>query len=100
MVYRDKFSDEEWRAVLGGVFMAGFAVTAAQPSGLLGMIKEGIASRRALAEAGKSATTNSLVKSVATALRSPLGRKITNEFSGTSLRGAAREELKLRAIGA
>ena len=100
MEYRDKFSDQEWRAVLGGVFMTGFAVTAAQPSGLLGMIKEGIASRRALREAGKSGSTNALVKSVATALRSPRGRKITNEFAGNSLRGAGREDLKPRAIAA
>ena len=100
MEHRDKFTDQEWRAVLGGVFMAGFAVTAAQPSGLLGMIKEGIASRRALREAGKSGSTNVLVKSVGTALRSPRGRKITNEFAGSSLRGAGREDLKLRAIAA
>ena len=99
MEYRDRFTDEEWRAVLGGVFMAGFAVTAAQPSGFLGMIKEGIAGRRALAEAGKSASTNALVKSVASALRSAPGRKITNEFAGAHLRGTAQEDLKARAIG-
>jgi hypothetical protein len=100
MEYRDKFSDLEWRAVLGGVFMTGFAVTAAQPSGFLGMIKEGIASRRALREASKSGSTNALVKSVATALRSPRGRKITNEFAGAALQGAASEDLKLHAIAA
>ena len=41
--------------LLGGVFMTGFAVTAAQPSGLFGMLREGLASRRALAEASQSA---------------------------------------------
>jgi hypothetical protein len=100
MKSRDKFTDQEWRAMLGGVFMAGFAVTAAQPSGLIGMIKEGIASRRALREAGKSASTNALVAAVATALRTPSGRKITNEFTGALLRRATREDLKVRAIAA
>jgi hypothetical protein len=86
--------------VLGGVFMAGFAVTAAQPSGFLGMLKEGIASRRALAEAQKDASAGVLVRSVAGSLRTKFGRKITNEFTAKCLRGAAQEDLKSRAIAA
>src|SRR5262245_20274904 len=100
MASRQAFTDEEWKAVLGGVFMVGFAVTASQPSGFLGMLKEGVASRRALAEASKSATANTLIKTVASALRSRSGRKITNAFTGENLRGAKQEELKTRAIAA
>jgi hypothetical protein len=100
MADRKQFAEEEWRTVLGGAFMAGFAVTAAQPSGLVGMIKEGIASRRALAEAGKRADANPLVRSVADALRAKAGRKLTNEFAAECLRGVAQEDLKTRAIAA
>jgi len=95
-----RFTPEEWKDLLGGVFMTGFAVTAAQPSGLFGMLREGLASRRALAEASKSASTNELIKSVASALRSPTGRNITNEFAGAHLKGAAQEDLKMLAIQA
>jgi hypothetical protein len=93
-----RFTPEEWTALLGGVFMAGFAVTAAQPSGLFRMLREGLASRRALAEASKNAGTNGLIKAVASALRSRIGRKITNEFAGARFKGAAQEDLKLLAI--
>jgi hypothetical protein len=95
-----RFTPEEWKDLLGGVFMTGFAVTAAQPSGFFGMLREGLASRRALAEASKNVGTNELIKSVASALRSRIGRKITNEFAGTRFRGAAQEDLKLLAIQA
>ena len=95
-----RFTPEEWKDLLGGVFMTGVAVTAAQPSGLFGMLREGLASRRALAEASKGASTNELIKSVASALRSPTGRKITNEFFGTLSKGAAQEDLKMLAIQA
>ena len=40
MASKAAFTPEEWNQVLGGVFMAGFAVTAADPSGLWGLLKE------------------------------------------------------------
>jgi hypothetical protein len=47
MASKAVFTAEEWQ-VLGGVFMAGFAVTAADPNGLWGLLKETFASGRAL----------------------------------------------------
>ena len=54
MANKAAFTAEEWNQVLGSVFMAGFAVTAADPSGLWGLLKETYASGRALVEAKSS----------------------------------------------
>ena len=40
MANKAAFTPNEWRQVVGGVFMAGFAITAADPSGLWGLLKE------------------------------------------------------------
>jgi hypothetical protein len=58
------FSTEEWRQVVGGAFMAGFAVTTADPSGLWGLLEETFASGRALMEAKNSASANELMKAI------------------------------------
>ena len=42
MATKTDFTPEEWKALLQSVMMAGMAVTAADPSGLWGMMKEGI----------------------------------------------------------
>jgi hypothetical protein len=55
MAGKADFSPEEWQQVLGGVFLAGFAVSAAEPSGLWGMLKETVASGRAILEAKATA---------------------------------------------
>ena len=43
MTVRDGFDDDEWRMVLGGPLLAGVAVTAADPGGLWGGLREGLA---------------------------------------------------------
>jgi len=42
---------DEWNRVVQSVMAAGIAVSAAEPSGLFGMLKESMASARALLEA-------------------------------------------------
>jgi len=44
MANKATFSTEERTQVVGSAFMAGFAVTAADPSGLWGLLKETFAS--------------------------------------------------------
>ena len=62
MPSKEVFTAEEWNQVLGGVFMAGFAVTAADPSGLWGTLKEAAAGSLALAAAKRDPNSNELVK--------------------------------------
>jgi hypothetical protein len=46
MADKSNFTPDEWKLVLEGVMMASLAVTAAEPSGLWGLLKEGFAVAR------------------------------------------------------
>ena len=74
MVSKAAFTAEEWNQVLGGVFMAGFAVTAADPSGLWGLLKETFASGRALMEAKSNASASELSKAIVSDMETSEGR--------------------------
>jgi hypothetical protein len=80
--------------------MAGFAVTAADPSGLWGMLKESFASGRSLLEAKNSASANDLMKAIVGDFETPEGRTAAHGFVKSRLQGAKREEIKQRAIEA
>jgi hypothetical protein len=98
MASKANFTPEEWQQVLGGVFMAGFAVTAADPSGLWGLLKETFASGRALMEAKSSA--NELSKAIVSDLETSEGRTAAQQYVKGRLQGAKGEEVKQRAIDA
>ena len=100
MVSKAAFTAEEWNQVLGGVFMAGFAVTAADPSGLWGLLKETFASGRALMEAKSSANASELSKAIVSDMETSEGRSAAQAYVKGSLHGAKREEIKQRAIDA
>jgi hypothetical protein len=55
MATKADFTTDEWKLILGSPMLAGMAVTLAEPSGLWGMMQEGMVSGRALLEAKKSA---------------------------------------------
>ena len=100
MASKAAFTPEEWNQVLGGVFMAGFAVTAADPSGLWGLLKETFASGRALMEAKSDAGASELSKAIVLAMETSEGRSAAQEYVKGRLHGAKREEIKQRAIDA
>ena len=100
MANKAAFTTDEWKQVLGGVFMAGFAVTAADPSGLWGLLKETFASGRALMEAKSSASAGELSKAIVSDIETSEGRAAAQEFVKGRLHGAKREEIKQRAMDA
>ena len=100
MVSKAAFTVEEWNQVLGGVFMAGFAVTAADPSGLWGLLKETFASGRALMEAKSNASASELSKAIVSDMESSEGRSAAQAYVKGRLQGAKRDEIKQRAIDA
>ena len=53
MAGKSDFTVDEWKQLLESVMMAGIAVTAAEPSGLWGTVKESFASAQGMAS-GKS----------------------------------------------
>ncbi|MFP5405862.1 MAG: hypothetical protein ACLGHY_05820, partial [Gammaproteobacteria bacterium] len=72
MTTRTDFTADEWRLLLEGALMAGIAVTAAEPSGIWGTLKEGMATAKAL-NSGRSAG-NELVAALIADLETPGGR--------------------------
>lgn len=84
MADKSSFTTEEWTLLLESPMMAGMAVTAADPSGLWGLLKESLAGGNALAKALSDPGTNPLVKALAT------------DFSTSEARSAARDGLKVK----
>jgi len=81
MATKSDFTSQEWGKLLASPMVAGMAITAADPSGVWGLIKEGMAGGWALVEARQNAQANPLVKAVA------------EDFATSDGRGAARTEL-------
>ena len=57
MANKASFTPDEWTKVMESVAVTGMAVTAADPSGLWGMLKEALAGGAALAAAKAEAST-------------------------------------------
>ena len=51
MATKANFTPDEWKTLLQSPLVVGIAVSAADPSGLFGMLKESMASARALVQA-------------------------------------------------
>jgi len=98
MANKTNFSPDEWNQLVGGVFMAGFAVTVADLSGLWGLFKETFASGRALLEAKSSATGSELMKAIVSDLETAEGRTAGRDYVKTRMEGVKREEIRARAI--
>jgi len=87
MADKSSFTAEEWALVLRSVMTAGVAVSMADPSGLWGLLREGVASASALAEAKIDPRADALVRAVVDDLGTAEGR------------GAARDGLKAQLTG-
>ena len=87
MATKSDFTSQEWGKLLASPMVAGMAIPAADPSGVWGLIKEGMAGGWALVEARQNAQPNPLVKAVA------------EDFATTDGRAAARAELQARFSG-
>ena len=65
MATKANFTSEEWGKLLASPMVAGMAITAADPSGLWGLLQEGMAGGWALLEARQNIQANPLVKAIA-----------------------------------
>ena len=74
MANKQSFTPEEWTKVLESTMLAGMAVSAAEPSGLWGLVKEGFASSSALAAAKSDAGSSELIKGVVAEYETSEGR--------------------------
>ncbi len=76
MATKTNFTAEEWGRLLASPMVAGMAITAADPSGVWGLLKEGMAGGWALLEARQNAQANPLVKDVAQDFSTAEGRSV------------------------
>lgn len=97
MADKSTFTADEWALLLESVMMTGIAVTAAEPSGLWGMMKEGLASSTALLQA-KSDGANPLVKALVADFETSEGRTAARDGLQAKLKGAKAADMKARCI--
>ena len=87
MGLREGFAPEEWARVVGAPMLAGIAVTAAEPGGLWGAVKESVAVAGAVRE-GKGGA-NPLIAEIAAAYESAEGRDLARGVLKEQARGKA-----------
>jgi hypothetical protein len=74
MANKQNFTPEEWTKLLQSTMLVGIAVSAADPSGLWGALKEAARGSAALIAAKSSASSNELIKAVASDFETPQAR--------------------------
>ena len=82
MADKTTFTKDEWTLLLKSPMIAGMAISAADPGGLWGLLKESFAGGAALTQAAADPNANALVKAVVA------------DFSTSEGRSAARDGLK------
>jgi ATP-dependent DNA ligase len=99
MVSKNDFSPVEWKKLVQAPLLAGFAVSAADPSSFVGTLQEAFANAKQLAEA-KTGASGELVKAIAEEILSSSGRADAREGIRSIVQGAKLDEIKGRALEA
>jgi hypothetical protein len=98
MADRTSFTAEEWDQIRGSVMLAAIAVTAAEPSGLWGLLQESFASGSALAQAKADSGANPLVKAVIADFETAEGRSGARDALRAKFAGRNPQEAKSAAV--
>jgi hypothetical protein len=98
MATKSDFTPEQWGKLVQAPLLAGFAVSAADPSGLIGTLQEGMASARALAAAKSDPSSDALIKAVVEDLLTAEGRAAARERVQSLIQGAELPQIKARAL--
>lgn len=99
MADKAAFPASEWNELLASPLMAAMAVSAADPSGLIGLLKENFASARALI-AARQTTASALIKAIVADLETTEGRAAARGAVEARFSGAPGNEIKMRSIEA
>ena len=98
MANKTTFTPDEWTKILESVMLSGLAVTAADPSGLIGVLKESMATGRNLLAAKSDPNSNELIRAVAVDFETSEGRQAVREGLKTTLRGSSAGEVCGKSI--
>ena len=88
MATKADFTPDEWKTLMQSPLVAGVAISAADPSGLIGMVKESMASARALIQAESDPNADALVKAIATEFETSAGRGLAQDGVKAAISGA------------
>jgi hypothetical protein len=97
MVNKPGFAPVEWRKVVQAPLLAGYAVSAADPSGFIGLLQEAFAAARVVSE-GRAQAGDDLIKQVCEALGGSSGRAEAREGVRSIIQGAGLDEIRQRAL--
>jgi hypothetical protein len=100
MASKTTFTPDEWNRILESVMLSGMAVTAADPSGLFGILKESMATGRTLLAAKADPASNELIKSIVNEFESGQGRQTARDQVQSRLKGVPIGAMKDKSIAA
>jgi hypothetical protein len=98
MVTKASFTPEEWKQILQSPMVAGIAVSAAEPSGLFGTLKKGMASARELLAAKSDPSADELIKAVIADFETSEGRTSARDSMKSMFAGIKPADVKAKAI--
>ncbi|WP_406857314.1 hypothetical protein ABEG18_06720 [Alsobacter sp. KACC 23698] len=98
MTSKAAFSTDEWARVAASPLVAGMAITAADPSGLWGLLQEALAGGMSLAQAKQSASANPLAHEVAEDIANPETRTAIRDRMKAQFKGAQFADVKTKAV--
>lgn len=98
MTDKSNFTPEEWKSLMESMMMAGIAVSAADPSGLWGLLKESFASSSALASVKADPNANPLIKAMVNDFGTSEGRNIARDGVKSQLGSLKPAEVKAKCI--
>jgi hypothetical protein len=93
---KSNFISEEWARLLASPMVAGMAITAADPSGLWGLLQEGLSGVQSIVEARQH--SDPLVKAVADELATNTGAKIARDAMSAHVTSEPVGQLKHAAL--
>lgn len=98
MADKSTFTADEWKTLLESVMAPGLAVTAAEPSGLWGLLQESFASGYMLAKTKMDTGSNPLIKAVVDDFATSEGRTVARDGLKQSLSGKTPAEVRAACI--
>lgn len=98
MAGKESFSPDEWARVVASPMLASMAITAADPSGLWGLLREAFSGGQSLLAAKQSEGANPLARAVADDITTPEVRTAARDRMQTLVKGAQVQEIKTRAV--
>jgi hypothetical protein len=98
MADKTSFTNDEWALLLRSPMNAGMAITAAEPSGLWGLLKESFAGSAELAHAATDPNANPLIRAVVADFMTGEGRSVARDGLKAEFANSKPAEIKGKAI--